>query len=197
MAARLSGRPSPRRKSPEEAEEPTPSPVSGKPPRQNMLLISALTIALAVAALSTAGLVFVTMNPGSVKSSEKTEHQAEFAAGPMIELGQFTVNLGDVNQRRFLRTSLTLSFTTSDKAYLAGNEQKKATFIEELKHQFKEKQPIFQDIVVSTLSAKSAEALGTLQGKAELKAELTTRLNQFLEKETHVRDVLITEFIIQ
>ena len=63
--------------------------------------------------------------------------------------------------------------------------------------QIKEKRPIFQDIVVTTLSAKSAQALGTPQGKTELKAELSTRLNQYLSKETHIQDVFLTEFIIQ
>jgi hypothetical protein len=82
-----------------------------------------------------------------------------------------------------------LAFTTSDPAFLSGNEQRKETWLTELKDQIKEKRPIFQDIVVTTLSAKSAQALGTPQGKTELKAELSTRLNQYLSKETHIQDV--------
>jgi flagellar basal body-associated protein FliL len=196
MAARLSGRPTPRRKGQENNEETTP-PVASKQPRQNTLLIVALTVALLIAGLSTAALVWMTLNPGGLKTSNSSESHSEFAAGPMIELGQFTVNLGDINQRRFLRASLTLAFTTSDPAFLSGNEQRKESWLTELKDQIKEKRPIFQDIVVTTLSAKSAQALGTPQGKTELKAELSTRLNQYLSKETHIQDVFLTEFIIQ
>jgi len=196
MAARLSGRPTPRRKGQENTEEAAP-PIATKQPRQNLLLIIALTTALLIAGLSTGALVWMTLNPGGLKSSNSSESSSEFAAGPMIELGQFTVNLGDINQRRFLRTSLTLAFTTSDQAFLTGNAQRKEAWLSELKNQMKDKRPIFQDIVVTTLSAKSAQALGSPQGKTELKAELSTRLNQYLSKETHIQDVFLTEFIIQ
>ncbi|PIQ28632.1 hypothetical protein COW36_12330 [bacterium (Candidatus Blackallbacteria) CG17_big_fil_post_rev_8_21_14_2_50_48_46] len=200
MAARLSGRPAPRRKGPgmPEDEPAAPSVQKNKPSRQTLLLISALTAAILLAGLSTAGLLFITLNPsaGLLRGSEASSG-AEFKAGPMFNLGQFTVNLGDVDQRRFLRTSLTLLFTTSDRAYLSGNTSKKEAWLENLKASMKEKQPVFQDIVVSTLSAKTAQALGTPQGKAELKAELTTRLNQYLDKQTFIQDVFLTEFIIQ
>lgn len=196
MAARLSGRPTPRRKGQENPEE-SAAPTASKQPRQNLVLIIALTGALLLAGLSTTALIWMTLNPGGLKPSASSESHSEFAAGPMIELGQFTVNLGDINQRRFLRTSLTLAFTTADQAFLTGNAQRKEEWLGELKKQISEKRPIFQDIVVTTLSAKSAQGLGSPQGKTELKAELSTRLNQYLSKETHIQDVFLTEFIIQ
>lgn len=197
MAARLSGRPTPRRKSPGSEDDTQVTEVQSKPSRQNILLFTALTVSLLLAGISTAGILYLTLNPQAGLNESHEPSASDYQMGPMIELGQFTVNLGDVNQRRFLRVSLTLAFSTSDPKFIKGNSQKKEAWIEAFKTEIKEKLPVFQDIVVTTLSAKTAESLGTLQGKTELKAELVTRFNQYLEKSTHVQDVYLTEFIIQ
>lgn len=198
MAARLGGRPSPRRKPPTEATpEETQSasssaPVSRERPTPNLWMTIAL-LALLLALLASASAVYLLVT----RSQTPTEQAQVFEPGPMVELGEFIVNLGNVSERRFLRTAMTAAFTTSDKRYVEGNENRKAAWLTDLRAELKSKEPVFKDVIVTGLSRKTAEQLGSPRGKEEMKAELITRLNQYLSPETHIQDIYLTEFIIQ
>ena len=201
MAAKLSGKPQKKGQGGNSGEETAAPAAEAKAPKQNVLLIVALTVALLLAGLSTAGLLYLALSPKSgvlpAPEQHAAEKEQEFQPGPMLVLGSFTVNLGDISERRFLRTAVALSFTTSDPKYKSEKKEEKEAFVKELTEEIEQKKPVFQDIVIITLSAKTVESLGSAQGKMELKAELTTRLNQYFGKETYLQDVFLTEFIIQ
>ena len=196
MAARLSGRPTP---GPNTNEENSPS--TSRPGASTPKWLLAVVAVLSVFSISAilAGAYFFTLGPGAVLlGGAQTHEQAKFEPGPMTDLGPFTVNLSPLDEKRYLRTSFTFAFATNDKAYTEGSQSKKEAWLEAFKEEIKEKQPIFKDVVVTSLSKKSAEQLSTPEGKESLKAELMTQMNDFLKKEElHIKDVYFTDFIIQ
>lgn len=197
MVARLRGRPSPRPPGPPEVEEDN----GAKAPRRgqgNQRIMMAVTAVSLVAAVAATGTLFWLNGPGRVPVN-----QAELpfqSTGPLTDLGPFIVNLGDVNDRRYLRIALSLDYQTQDPAFASGNEGSRAAWISQFKGRLKDYEPVFKDVVVTTLSSKTAAQLGTAAGKESLKVDLMGRLNNAISSElkgTSVRDVYFTDFVIQ
>ena len=196
MVARLRGRPSPRPPGPNEAEEEIASkaPKTGASGQRALVAVTVFSLVAATAATGT--LLYFTYGPGRVQAV--TTDMPTASTGPLVELGPFIVNLGNVNERRYLRVGLSLDFQTRDPAFTQASDNARATWVSSLKAKLKHKEAIFKDVIVTTLSAKQAENLGSTTGKEELKAELTARLNRYMEGENaHVMDVYFTDFMIQ
>lgn len=196
MVARLRGRPTPRPPGPQPEEEqdlPNSTKKSGGTPR---LLIVITSLSLLAAVGSTSALLYFTIGSGN-KPIELASELPLKNTGPALDLGPFVVNLGNVNDRRYLRVGLSLEFQTRDPHYVTGNQEQRSEWLSELKSDFKKLEPIFQDTVVTTLSAKTPEELGSATGKEELKSELIAKLNRHMPVNTTVQNVYLTNFIIQ
>lgn len=194
MVARLRGRPSP----PSSSDSPEPEVAQPKAKRSPQTVLIALTLVSLVAALSTgAALWFYTLGPGKAQAVNHAELKTA-KTGALIDLGPFVVNLGNINDRRYLRLALSLDFQTRDPEFTDANSLERTSWSNEFKAELKGKEAAFKDVIVTTLSAKTPESLGTPMGKEELKADLIAKLNVQLDNpETSVFDVYFTDFVIQ
>lgn len=200
MVARLRGRPSPRPPGPSETEEEVSKSPKAASSSQQRVLVAVTVFSLLSAAGATGTLLYFTMGPGRLGSA--TEADAPSATtGPIVDLGPFVVNIGSVNDRRYLRVGLSLEFQTKDRAFTEANEHNRGTWLSGLKTHLKPMEAIFKDVVVTTVSAKTPAELGSSNGKDALKAELMGKLNLHLNEHmkgpTSVAGVYITDFVIQ
>ncbi|MGV3525318.1 MAG: flagellar basal body-associated FliL family protein [Candidatus Sericytochromatia bacterium] len=194
MVARLRGRPSPRPPGPEPEDQLNESASSRSRAPRGLVILTALSLLAAVAASGT--LYYFTLGPG--KTAPLSEAEMPVAeTGPAMELGPFVVNLGNVNDRRYLRLALSLEFQTRDPQFVQARGTERSAWLQQLKTELHDLEPVFKDVVVTTLSSRQAEQLGTPNGKEVLKAELIGRFNRHLEGETRVQDVYFTDFVIQ
>lgn len=197
MVARLRGRPSPRPSGPPEEEEAS-SAKSAKPASGNQRALVIVTVISLFAAAGTTG-TLIYMSQGGRLGAQEAPLQPQ-KTGPLLDLGPFIVNLGNINERRYLRIGLSLDFQTRDPHFVKGNETAQSAWISELKNKLKHKEAMFKDVVVTSLSSKRAEDLGSTTGKEALKADLISRMNQFMDPDqdgAQVREVYFTDFVIQ
>lgn len=107
------------------------------------------------------------------KESEKTE------VGEMYELESFIVNLTGGSGNNYLKIKISLELNNA-----------------ELKTELEKKLPLFRDAILSLLSSKTYVEVKTLEGKAQIRAEILTTLNQYL-KTGKVTNVYFSDFIVQ
>ena len=102
--------------------------------------------------------------------------------------------LSSADQPRYLKLQIVLEFETEDAGWfeLSGHdlELRLEEFAEEIPV------PLIEDVVTTTVSAKSAEDLSSPAGKDALRAEIREAVRALLP-EPHVRRVLFTNFITQ
>lgn len=122
---------------------------------------------------------------------------AEHRQNPTYPLDQFIINLGNPNDRRFLKTSVTLEIEVPDLnlAKLKGEALHKA--LEEFQKEQKLHEAAFKDTVIEVLSRKRVPEVATPQGKEALKVELQQRLNALTGEEEKVVKIFFTDFIVQ
>ncbi|MCF8061227.1 MAG: flagellar basal body-associated FliL family protein [Deltaproteobacteria bacterium] len=99
--------------------------------------------------------------------------------GPIYSLETFVVNLADERGKKYLKTRLELE--------LDGD-----MVVTEIDQRL----PQFRDTILTILSSKSFEDVRQLEGKYQLRAEIMTMLNQFLNS-GKITNIYFTEFIVQ
>ncbi len=99
--------------------------------------------------------------------------------GPMVNVDEFIVNIISGDAAHYVKASLTFELT---------NEQVKA--------EVEQRMPQMRDAVLLLISNKTYEELQDLQGKKQLKAELTTKINSFLQT-GQVAAIFFTNFVVQ
>lgn len=192
MVARLRGRPTPSLPEEDQPSSRSSSKASGS---QRFLVIVTL-VSLLSAAGALGALIYFTLGPGRTPVTVSAE-LAPASTGPIMDLGPFIVNLGDVSERRYLRVSMSLDFQTQDAQFVEGNEEQRRQWTSALKNELGRLEPVFKDVVVTTLTVKHPQALSTANGKEELKAELIARLNRHLPSRAAVQNIYLTDFVIQ
>lgn len=118
--------------------------------------------------------------------------------GPTYNLGDFVVNLGSADERRYLKASLAVQFGLRENltANLKGEELH--AFEEKFHAENKHLEPGLKDKVISVLSQQTPATLTTPEGKARVKELLVTELNKAMHgPDKRVLEVYITDFIIQ
>lgn len=142
-----------------------------------------------------------------IKTVEKPDSGANL---PVYSLGEFVVNLADPGGTRFLKTAITI------KAYSAVPEEEGEKKKEEKKeggghggaegadpemaaveHDLAHSMPAIKDLVISTLSTKTADELASYETKLALKEEMVEEMNKLLHGKYRVFDLYFTDFIIQ
>ncbi|MBS4021282.1 MAG: flagellar basal body-associated FliL family protein [Dethiobacter sp.] len=91
----------------------------------------------------------------------------------------FTVNLADSNQRRYLKAKIELGYTGKG-----------------LSKEIEKKIPEIRDLIILIFRTKNAAEIGTTEGTHELRLELREALNERLMS-GEIVEVFFTEFIIQ
>lgn len=157
------------------AAGPTPTPAATPARRRRWPLLAAGAGLLLVALGGAAWVVLprrAPAGPGAAPPPAPTPTAT-------IPVGGIVVNLADPDQRRYLKVAVDLGVATA----------KEAKVVEEHKSQI-------LDLVITVFSAKSAAALATPEGRAQVKDELLRRLRTELGLAA-VGRVYFTEFLIQ
>lgn len=105
----------------------------------------------------------------------------EIAAGigPMVEIEPFVINILDDQSSRYLKAALTLELDSA-----------------ETTAQINARMPQIRDAILLLIGNKTYDELRDLQGKLQLRAELTAKLNGLLEK-GQVKKIYFTDFVVQ
>lgn len=146
-------------------------------------------------------------------TAEQTEEDSEEnldkpQKGIVVELGDFTMNLSDIEPRRYLKAEVAIEVTNLEP--LPEEEPQKASgghgghgasapkspqdaIIEEME-QYK---PAIRDAVITVLSSKTSDELSTTAGKELAKQQIAESVNGIFDGEREVIRVSFGQFIMQ
>jgi flagellar FliL protein len=99
--------------------------------------------------------------------------------GPIYSMDTFIVNLIGGQGKNYLKTKIDLEMDNL-----------------RLQDEINRRLPQFRDAILTMLSSKTHEDIKTLEGKFQLRAEIISILNQYLNT-GKIRNVYFTDFIIQ
>ncbi len=99
--------------------------------------------------------------------------------GPMVNIDEFVVNIISGDAAHYVKASLTVELTNED-----------------VKLEVEQRMPQMRDAVLLLISNKTYEELQDLQGKKQLKAELSNKMNSFLIT-GKVISIYFTNFVVQ
>ncbi|MBL4902540.1 flagellar basal body-associated FliL family protein [Desulfotalea psychrophila] len=99
--------------------------------------------------------------------------------GPMIEIKEFIVNIISEEDRHYVKASFTI-------------ELNKEEAVEETNQRMAQ----IRDAILLLIGNKTYEELQDLQGKKQLKAELVSKINSFLQT-GKVKAIYFTDFVVQ
>jgi len=99
--------------------------------------------------------------------------------GPMIEIAEFIVNIISEEDRHYVKASFTI-------------ELNKEEAVEETNQRMAQ----IRDAILLLIGNKTYEELQDLQGKKQLKAELVSKINSFLQT-GKVKAIYFTDFVVQ
>lgn len=126
--------------------------------------------------------LFLSGGDPQVSAEEQAKAEKEAAAknvGPMIDIASFIVNILDDDGTRYLKTAITLEVDDQATA-----------------EEINLRMPQLKDAILLLISNKTFAELRDLQGKLQLRAELTTRINSLL-KSGQVKQIYFTDFVVQ
>lgn len=113
------------------------------------------------------------------ETGKKGQDSGKLDIGPIFSMDTFIVNLVDPHGKRYLKLKLELELSS-----------------EQVRMEVDKRMPQFKDTILTLLSSKTYEDVSSLEGKLQLRAELTSMLNQYL-KTGAISSIYFTEFIVQ
>lgn len=99
--------------------------------------------------------------------------------GPMVNIEEFVVNIISGDSPHYVKASLTVELSSED-----------------VQPEVEQRMPQVRDAVLLLIGNKTYEELQDLQGKRQLKAELKSKINSFLQT-GKVRAIYFTNFVVQ
>ncbi len=99
--------------------------------------------------------------------------------GPMVKIDEFIVNIISEEGSHYVKTSMSIEMTN-------------AAVVEETTTRM----PQIRDTVLLLIGNKTFEELQDLQGKKQLKAEITSKINSILQT-GQIKSIYFTDFIVQ
>ncbi len=99
--------------------------------------------------------------------------------GPMVNIDEFIVNIISGDAAHYVKASLTFELTN-----------------DAVKSEAEQRMPQMRDAILLLISNKTYEELQDLQGKKQLKAELMSKINSFLQT-GQVVSIYFTNFVVQ
>lgn len=137
---------------------------------KSIVVVVAFILGLVVGVgLATAEMIWL---PDGFKAAGEVQEDPN-KTGPLIELGEFTVNLSGGG---VLKTEITLE----------GLNESSSEIIQE-------KQTFLTDRTISVLSCQKIPTVAQLEGKEKIKSELLAQLNELCNNE--IKEVLFTSYI--
>ncbi len=117
------------------------------------------------------------IDPGLAVPVPEITKSAEI--GPMVEIKEFIVNIISEEDRHYVKASLSLELNK-----------------EEALEETNKRMPQIRDAILLLVGNKTYEELQDLQGKKQLKAELVSKINSFLQN-GRVKAIYFTDFVVQ
>lgn len=143
-------------------------------------------------------------------TAEETEAVGEeIERGLIVDMGEFTMNLADINPRRYLKVNVALEISKNDtdKQALTNTKGQEASSghgasagidpmkaIEEEMTQYK---PAIRDAIITTLSSKTSDELATVPGKELAKEQISEAVDAIFNGDREVMRVSFGQFIMQ
>lgn len=162
----------------EVAETPTGS-------KKKLFIIIALVAAVLLAGAGTTAFLLLSKEPENKEAKDPAKqvpvpdlNQAT-DIGPQVNIEEFIVNIISGDTAHYVKASLTVELTN-----------------EEVKGEVEKRMPQVRDAILLLIGNKTYEELQDLQGKKQLKAEITSKINSFL-KSGKVKAVYFTNFVVQ
>ena len=163
----------------------------GKSKKKLFIIIGAAVLVLAILA-GVAGFFLLKKDPpaaepGAAGHEEAAAHgeagapgtPAKAVVGPMLKIDEFIVNIISEEGSHYVKTSMSL-------------EMSNTAVVEEATTRM----PQIRDAVLLLIGNKTFEELQDLQGKKQLKAEITTKINSFLQS-GQIKSLYFTDFVVQ
>ena len=117
------------------------------------------------------------LDPGSQVPVPDITQKTEI--GPMVNIEEFVVNIISGDTPHYVKASLTVELTSED-----------------AQPEVEQRMPQVRDAVLLLIGNKTYEELQDLQGKRQLKAELTSKINSFLQT-GKIKAIYFTNFVVQ
>ncbi len=138
---------------------------------------------------------------------ETDEDNAAKEEGILLDLGDFILNLADVDKRRYLKVGLAIELTKTQAEIEAGaapqakpsghGESAAADPNAAIATEMERYKPAIRDAVISILSNKTSDELSTPTGKEIAKEEILEMVNGIFEGQRSVQRISFGQFIIQ
>lgn len=174
-----------------EKKEETKPEESGKSKKKLFIIIGAAVLLIAILA-GVAGFFLLKKDPPAAESATAGhgETSKEGAAqppgttlkpdiGPMVKIDEFIVNIISEEGSHYVKTSMSIEMTN-------------AAVVEEATTRMAQ----IRDAVLLLIGNKTFEELQDLQGKKQLKAEITSKINSFLQT-GQIKSIYFTDFVVQ
>jgi flagellar FliL protein len=151
------------------------------PPKKRSLFKLALVGVLALILIGGAAAAVLFFTGGGEEGAEQSEsaEQGLPEFGPIVPLGEFTVNLNEGAGDRYLRVKIQMELAE-----------------EALQAEVEARLPLIHDTVLLLLSGLTRTDIETVEGKERLKELITERVEQFLRPGS-VRRILFEEILVQ
>lgn len=148
----------------------------------NLIIIGILVLCLAGGGVFVwkAGIISK-FSGGDGAKAEMEDEEASEEIGSIYEMETFIVNLSGNSGNHYLKVKVSLE--------LGGSEA-------DVNPEIEKRLPQFRDSILTLLSSKTMEDVKSLEGKAQIRAEIMTMLNQYLKK-GKVTNVYFGDFIVQ
>lgn len=140
------------------------------------------------------------------ESAAEVAHTPELhppaAIGPMIEIKEFIVNIISEEDRHYVKAAITIELINNPApagakgAKDAHGKEVAGTVNDLAKEEANQRMPQIRDSILLLIGNKTYEELQDLQGKKQLKAELTSKLNSILQI-SKVKEIYFTDFVVQ
>lgn len=149
----------------------------------------------------------------SVTAQQTTEEDSENLDKPekgiVLDLGDFTMNLSDIEPRRYLKANVAIEITNPEPIVQVEEPKKegghghghgeapapdpKAAIVAEME-QYK---PAIRDSIITVLTSKTSDELATTAGKELAKQQIAEAVNGIFDGEREVIRVSFGQFIMQ
>lgn len=150
----------------------------------------------------------IAQTSSSEEGEEEAEAGAESEKGLIVDMGSFTMNLADTQQRRYLKVDVALEVTQTeaDKTAAAqpassgghgGHGESAAPAVNPIEVEMAQYKPAIRDAIITALSSKTAEELATVPGKELAKEQIAESVDAIFNGERTVIRVSFGQFIMQ
>jgi len=169
-----------------EKKETAKAPDATKPGGKKKLIIIIVAALLVILIGASVTFFFLLKDDSASDPSQKSGSEVpvpelgkDTDIGPMINIEDFIVNIISAESNHYVKAALTLELT-SETAMKETNMR----------------MPQVRDAILLLVGNKTYDELQDLQGKKQLKAELSSKLNSLLQT-GRIKAIYFTEFVVQ